>query len=324
MSIERQLRQAFRKHADTISPPPAVDAAISAAYLRHRVEKSEVKRMKMRKRLSRAAVAALVIAVLSGFAYAGSKLLFEQEKGHVGLKYRAVEQFTIPKETAERIRFQLNAVKEQLEPGEKAVVYLKDMKIVEPLGLDPVLGVDKPEPVASLEAWQAMLTDTGAVAELPSELLNGTYHFAEGFVGYPFLGALGLSAMELVPELAAESEATGQAAVWREYVPDDLPVTGYTTVYRNGEHTIYFTVDPIAEPLRFEAMMSGDAALEQVQVDGAEAAYTRNENSLFADSGVYQEITWLEEREGRTVIHSVGTDSDAVSKEQLLEAAGSL
>jgi len=320
MSIERELRQAFREHA--IAPPPSVDAAVAAMYRGHAMGKKGVTRMKMRKRLSRAAVAALVIAVMSGFVYAGSKLLFEQEKGHVGMTYRAVENFAIPEAALASIRVHLNEVKEQLEPGEQAIVYLEDMKIVEPFGLDPVLSVMKPAAIASLEAWQAVLNDTGAGARLPGELLNGEYRFAEGFVGYPFLGALGPSAMELVPELAAESEATGQAAVWREYVPDDLPITGYTTVYRNGEQAIYFTVDPISEKIRFEAMMGKSAALEQLQVNGSEAAYTRNESFLYTASGLYQEIVWLTEQEGRTIIHRVGTDSDEVSKEQLLEAAG--
>jgi len=321
MSTERELRQAFRAHADSIVPPPAVDAAVAAMYRGHAMGRKGATRMKMRKRLSRAAIAALVIAVLSGFAYAGGKLLFEQEKGHVGMAYRAVETFAIPEETLDRIRGHLNAVKEQIEPGEQAVVYLQDMKIVVPFGLDPILGVAKPDPVTSLKAWQAALADSVADARLPGELPDGEYRFAEGFEGYPFGSALGLAAMELVPELAEESEATGQAAVWREIASGDAPISGYTTTYRNGEHAIYYTVEAVTEPIRLEAMMGKSAALEQVQVNGDEAAYTRNESFLYTDSGLYQEIAWLTEREGRTIIHRIGTDSNLVTKEQLLEAA---
>jgi len=283
-----------------------------------------VTRMKLRKRLSRAAVAALAIAILSGFVYAGSKLLFEQEKGHVGMAYRAVEGLAIPEESLAGIRAQLNEVKERLEPGEQAVVYLEAMKFVEPLGIDPILAVAKPAPVTVLEDWQAVLTDAGVDVPLPDGLLNGEYRYAEGFEGYPFGGVLGQSAMGLADELAAESEATDQAAVWREIEVDDVPITGYTTTYRNGEHAIYYSVEPVAEKIRLESMMNGSAAFEQVQVAGSEAAYTKNASFLYSDSGLYQEIAWLEEREGQTLIHRIGTDSGDVRKEQLLEAAGSL
>ncbi len=324
MSIEEQLQQAFRAHANTISPPPAVDAAVAAMYRGQAMGRRGVMyRMKSR-RMSRIAIAALAVVVLSGFAYAGSKLLFQQEKGNVGLSYRAIEEFTIPSETLESIRIHLNEVKEQLEPGERAVVYMEDLKIVRRIGMDPILGVDNPVRITTLEAWQSKLAEAGAGITLPNALLGGTYSFAEGFEGYPHGSALGVSALELLPELEAESRETGRDVIWRQTDAADIPFQGYTTTYRNGDEQIHYTVEPMKEKMKIESIMNGMAVLEKVQVDGYEAAYTYNDNSMFTDSHVYQEIAWLEEQEGQTLIHRVGSDSGGVTKEQLVEAAGGI
>lgn len=324
MSIEGQLRQAFREHADTISPPPAVDAAVAAIYRRQAMGRRGVMYRMKSWRMSRVAIAALVVVMLSGFAYAGSKLLYQQEKGHVGMSYRAVDSFTIPPETLESIRIHLNEVKEQLEPGDRAVVYMEDLKIVRKIGLDPILGVDNPVRITTLEAWQSKLAESGAGITLPNALLGGTYSFAEGFEGYPHGSALSVSALELLPELEAESRETGRDVIWRQTDAADIPFQGYTTTYRNGDEQIHYTVEPMKEKMKIESIMNGMAALEKVQVDGYEAAYTYNDNSMFTDSHIYQEIAWLEEQEGQTLIHRVGSDSGSVTKEQLAEAAGGM
>ncbi|MNI94819.1 hypothetical protein D3C73_1529820 [compost metagenome] len=67
-----------------------------------------------------------------------------------------------------------------------------------------------------------------------------------------------------------------------------------------------------------------DTVYEDIQLGSLTGHYLKDGQSLFGQSSVHQDVTWLSASGGKTVSYHVQTDSTTITKEQLIEAAKSL
>lgn len=325
MSIEQQLKDEFQQNAKNVVCPPSIDLRVMNAYRERMLEKKGEQPMRRRWKWSKAAMVILLIAVVSGFAYAGRTLLFEETKGNMTMSAETLEELKLSKTQLESIRQARNEVKAQLNPGESAVVYLTDLDNVKSL---PIIPVSQPEVNEDLDTWKTALTDRHFDV-LPPDSLLGTYTFAGGMELSPFGAFVGSETdiAALLEELKAESEETEKNFIWRKTpLPSSFPLLTYTSVYRNSDQeTLYLILQSAPDSkMKLQTVAPSSTKYEEMDLNGHSAHYFKNDSYVYTDSHFYQEISWMTEKEGQTIIYRLGSDSPAMTKEQLMEAAKSL
>ncbi|ANY76149.1 hypothetical protein BBD41_28220 [Paenibacillus ihbetae] len=325
MSIEQQLKDEFQHNAKNVVCPPSIDMRVMSAYKEQVKEKKGDQPMERRRRWPKAVMVILMIAVVSGFAYAGRTLLFEDTRGNMTMSAITLEELKLSKSQLERISQARNEVKAQLNPGESAVVYLTDLGNVRSL---PFIPVSQPDVNEDLDAWRKALKERH-FDRMPPDSILGTYRFAGGMELSPFGTYMGseTDSAALLEELKAEIEETGQDYIWRKTpAPASLPLLTYTTVYRNADHaTLYLIMENAPDSrVKIQLLAPPSAEHEELDLNGHAAHYFKNDSYVYTDSHFYQEISWMIEQGGKSVIYRLGSDSPAMSKEQLVEAAKNL
>ncbi len=325
MSIEQQLKDEFQQNAKNVVCPPSIDMRVMNAYRERMLEKKGEPLNGRRRKFTKAVMVILLIAVVSGFAYAGRTLMFEETRGNLTMSAVTLEDLKLSKAQLERISKARNEVKAQLNPGEFAVVYLTDLGNVRSL---PFIPVSKPDVNEDLDAWRKVLMDRH-FDRLPPDSLLGMYSFAGGMELSPF-GAYAGSETEiaaLLEELKAEIEETGKDFIWRKTpAPASLPLLTYTTMYRNaGQETLYLIMENAPDSkVKLQMLAPPSAKYEELDLNGHSAHYFNNDSYVYTDSHFYQEISWIIEQDGEAIIYRLGSDSPAMTKEQLMEAAKDL
>lgn len=324
MSIEQQLQQHFHKHAEKLHIPTEIDNKIQKVLqTQHFAADSNVKR-KSSRRFSRFALIAIVVLLLSGFAFATTQLLFNTYNEKVSYSYYVDSTLTLQHITGEEIRDALNYVKSQLEVGETAVVYLTDYaKEKHPLIQQyPLLSVTNPYTEKDYKHWQTSLTQVLHGYKLPESLLN-TYSFVGGHSGYPlYSNGITPNMDQLTDSLRKEAKETKSKLVWKKIVPENSPITAYTSIYKhsNGDD-VYITMELYPdEPLMVESFTSEAMTNGQINIDGKEAFYSHSKN-IFSDTDEYQDLFWMENIDGQTVIYRIGTTSVQLTQEDLIQIA---
>ncbi|GIO99700.1 hypothetical protein J14TS5_47860 [Paenibacillus lautus] len=325
MSIEQQLKDEFQQNAKNVVCPSSIDLRVMNVYREQMLEKKGEQPMRRRRKWSKAVLVILLIAVVSGFAYAGRTLLFEETKGNMTMSAETLEDLKLSKTQLESIRQARNEVKAQLNPGESAVVYLTDLDNVKRL---PFIPVSQPDVNEDLDTWRKALTDRHFDV-LPPDSLLGTYRFTGGMELSPF-GAYAGSETDiaaLLEELKAESEESGKDYIWRKTsIPTSFPLLSYTTAYRNSDQeTLYLVMETTPDSkVKLQTLAPSSAKYEEMELNGHAAHYLINDSYVYTDSHVYQEISWMIEKEGQAIIYRLGSDSPAMTKERLMEAAKSI
>ncbi|NJJ39849.1 hypothetical protein [Paenibacillus apii] len=323
MSIERQLIEEFER--DSRKCPSDLDTRIAAEYKHRVMQQRGIPFMFRKRRIPKVVLIAVIFIVICGFGYAGNKLLFEDQKEKLSISYRTEQQLHFEKVDVEKIRGSFQEVKAQLQPGDTAVVYLQDYDI-QVQGTPIVFGINKPVPVP-LEAWKATLQQRSIKEKLPESIL-GTYKFVEGMESSPYQFNYGPDAYRLLKEMKAESKETGSKVLWRKTnLSEAIPVVPFTSVYRNSDNdTIYLTWQIAGGDTNvkiFQAATLG-TAYEEINIGGQKAHYLLDNQSLYGQSTIHQDVMWLKESGGQTVVYHVQSDSPSMTKEQLIEAAKSL
>ncbi|OKP82970.1 hypothetical protein A3848_27050 [Paenibacillus sp. P32E] len=322
MSIERQLVEEFKR--DSRRCPSDLDTRIAAEYRQQVMQQRGKPSMLKTKKTPKFVLIAAIFIVLCGFGYAGSKLLFDDHTDKLSSNYKIEQKLQLIPEDVAKIRGSLAEVRAQLNPGETAVVYFKDHDL-EAQGTPVVYGINKPV-VLPVEEWRAALQKHHVGEKFPESIL-GAYHFVEGMETSPFQFTFGADAYTLLDEMKAESKKTGSEMLWRKTdVSEDITET-YTSVYRNAAgDSIYLTwqiADGAPGAKVFQLVPPG-TVYEELQIGGLTAHYLKDSQSLFGESSVHQDVTWLSAGEGKSTAYHVQTDSRTVTKEQLIEAAKSL
>lgn len=325
MSIEQQLKDEYQQNAKNVVCPPSIDIRIMNAYRERMLEKKGEQPLERRRAWSKAVMVILLIAVVSGFAYAGRTLLFEETKGNMAMSAVTLKELKLSKAQLESISQARNEIKAQLNPGESAIVYLTDLDNVKSL---PFIPVSQPDVNENLDSWRNLIASRNIADQIPDSLL-GTYRFAGGMELSPFGAYVGSERdiAALLEEFKAESEETGKDVIWRKTpVPTSLPLLTYTTVYRNSDQeTLYLSLETARDSkVKLQMTAPPSAKYEEFDLNGHSAHYFKNDSHIYTDSHFYQEISWMFEHDGDAIIYRLGSDSPAITKEQLMKAAKGL
>lgn len=267
---------------------------------------------------------AVIVGVICGFGYAGNKFLFADQKDRLAISYQTDQQLSLEPADVADIRRSLAQVKSQLAPGDTAVVYLRDHE-AKIQGVPVIFGVQNPVSVQP-DVWRAKLKQQHIEEALPDSLL-GTFKLEEGMEGSPLQFGFGADAYRLLDEMRAESEETGSRVLWRTTdLPAEQPLVPYTSVYRNSsQDTIYITwqvANGSADVKLFQAAPP-NTEYEELKVNGVTAHYLKHDQALVGQSPIHQDVTWLQESGGQTIMYHVQSDSEALTKQQLIQAAQS-
>ncbi|MEC0168309.1 hypothetical protein [Paenibacillus graminis] len=322
MSIEKLLVEEFER--DSRMCPSDLDIRMAAEYRQRVMQQRGEPSMFNKRKMPKFVLFAAVFILICGFGYAGGKLLFDEHTEKLSSNYRTEQQLQLAPEEVANIRSSLAEVKAQLNPGETAVVYFKDHDF-EVQGSPVVFGINNPVALP-LEAWRVTLQQHNVGEKLPESIL-GTYNFVGGMETSPYQFSFGGNAYTLLDEMRAESKKTGSGMLWRKADASDDLIGTYTSVYRNVANDSIYLTWQIAEGAPGAKMMQlvpPNTVYEDVQLGSLTGHYLKDGQSLFGQSSVHQDVTWLSESEGKTVSYHVQTDSTAMTKEQLIEAARSL
>ncbi|MFB9326401.1 hypothetical protein ACFFSY_10790 [Paenibacillus aurantiacus] len=327
MSIERQLSEAFERDARNRICPPGLDARMAAEYRQLAAQQRGEPFMRSKGKSTKMLLIAIIVVVICGFGYAGNKLLFADQKDRLAVHYQTDQQLQLEPSDVEKIRGSLAAVKGHLAPGDTAVVYLRDyeLKIQD---TPVVLGIQNPV-ILQPDSWRAVLKEHRVKERLPDSLAGG-FTLEEGMEGSPYQITFGADAYRLMDEMKAESKETGSRVLWRKSDPPaDRPLVPYTSVYRNAsQDTIYVTWEVAGgngdgDVKVFQAAPPS-TVYEEIALGGITAHYLRHDQALFGQSRMQQDVTWLQQSGDQTIVYHVQSDSETLTKEQLVQAAQGL
>ncbi|MCE5170293.1 hypothetical protein LQV63_13335 [Paenibacillus profundus] len=327
MSMEKRLKREYELATNLVSCPSSLDERIGALYHIHIQAEGRqgytVRKFNTRKM----AAVALAVVLLTGFAYSAQKLLFSAEQGTMNIEMRTDAKFVLTRTSAEDIRHALADVQQQLAVGQAAVVYVASLEKEEhPLyKRHPLLGVTKQEQVQDAEEWNETVKKLHAPLSLP-RVLPDSFTFSEGKEGNPYESMVDEKGYSLLDELRQESKQNGNGVAWRVVPGPQLPFQSYTTTYKNADNDrIYVTVEVMPDMnVTSKGLASESVQYEELDVQGAKAHYTVNDQFLFSESNRYQELFWMSGQAGQQFILRVASDSPHVTKEQLLQVATGL
>lgn len=324
MSIEQRLAEEFKRDSGNRICPPELDARIAAEYRQLVVSQGRERFMWRKGKAVKIILIAVIVLAVCGFGLA-NQLLFEDHKDGVAVSYQSDQQLHFEPADVEKIRSSLAEVKAQLAPGDTAVVYLKDYELK--IGGSPVVfGINKPISLQP-DAWRATLKQHNIGETLPETLL-GTFKLLEGMESSPYQFNFGGDAYRLLDDMKTESQKTESPVLWRKTeLSGNQPIVPYTSVYRNASNdTIYLTwqiADSNADVRLVQAAPPG-TKYEDITINGVNAHYLMNDQALFGQSTIQQDVMWLKESGAQTIIYHVQSDSTTLTKAQLIQAAQSL
>ncbi|RJX37289.1 hypothetical protein D3P09_23325 [Paenibacillus pinisoli] len=330
MFIEEKLRMAYRRKSRALTAPAEPSDEVMAAF-REMASNAKRKRHDGGKTSHRSTVFWLAaILLLSGFAYGGGKLLFQNQLGLWSLKlFSGGDDMVLDEAVSEEIWSSLQDVKKELRPGEAAMVYFAALaESSHPLYRNyPLFGIK--EPLWLHESYAQVVNrmrKEGLHAAVP-QALPEQYVFNDAFRGEPLSANAGLEGFNIMQELKDEIAASGKRVAWKRMKELEPPASIlYTLAYVNEEgDTLLVTVEALEERRTDQRwVVPGSTQVEELNLGGNLASYTSGEDVPFSASRYYQEVSWSVAASGqgdKQYIYRVGSESRKVGKEGLIRLA---
>jgi hypothetical protein len=196
-----------------------------------------------------------------------------------------------------------------------------------------LIKVSNPKPYKDLEEWKQRTTEAYTAFKIPSALPTG-FTFIKGEIEQSNGGIDEYDQEKYYALLKNKALEANERLAWQKEDPADYAhhTTDLITpklIYSNAENEqieVTYTVKPLGvENMNFTGIMGDSSTAEKVQAAGNDAYYTINNSFIFgSNTGFMQDINWLEEADGRTIIYHVSTSSKDVTKEDLLLVANNL
>jgi hypothetical protein len=331
MSIENQLKLAFRQSAQHLKQPHQLDARIEQLYDMHLQAKGKSSNwFSHQNKFSRIVIIAACFLIFSGFAYA-STLIYHMNLNNISIEASKDSQFNFTQKQMNEIIGARKEVKNQLDPGESAFVFIAELdKIKVPGFLDGEgMGlniISNPLPFLDINQWKELTKSSFAAFRTPTLLPNG-FAFNKGEIEehYSIESDNQTKYYQLLKEKALAAD--GKFA-WQKAGPEDFLSRGIITpqlIYTNSANDqieVNYTVKPPGtENMNFITLMGDSANAEKVHVAGLEGYYSENNQYVLNDTGYMKDIIWLEQVNDQTIICHVSTSSKNVTKEELLLVA---
>jgi hypothetical protein len=131
--------------------------------------------------------------------------------------------------------------------------------------------------------------------------------------------------------LKLKTMATSGKMAWQKAEAEDYASRGLITpqlIYTNpnkDQIEVNYTVKPPGiESMNFMGLVGDSSTAEKVLIANLEGYYTVNNQYIFNNTGYLQDINWLEQVDGQTIIYHVSSPSKHVTKEDLLLVANNL
>ncbi|WP_127531303.1 hypothetical protein [Paenibacillus kobensis] len=333
MSIHDRLTEAYRQSASRIGPGQAAnpDARVLAEFEKYAAGKRGIRpKIRWKPQLLQLAVVAVLIGVLSGFAHYVSVRIHDER---VSIRYEEGIHQAMDASLQAEVQSLMQQVRSQLAESESAVIYSPSIGQLFPeLVKMPLISVSKPAVTSDWTLWRKMLAQEAPFAELPD--LSGSGLSFDGGERERLM-VLSEEDRSLLPELQREAKERADEgklpAAWRirpvnsaggESAPE-LSLQ-YTSIFRDAaRNQVEIGVRRVSERADVLLSVGRSASRESTNLDGAEAVYVKNEHYIGADSvtGQYQMVQWLSTQPDSTLVYSVGSESLAVTKDELVRIA---
>ncbi|OPA79221.1 hypothetical protein BVG16_09010 [Paenibacillus selenitireducens] len=328
MSIEEKLRQEYLQESRRLETFPSLDRHVLDIYRKEMKKNRGMVDMARRTKLPKIAAVLLIVGLLSGFAYVGGKLLFQENQGPWRVEARTSgDNFTLQHISAEQIRSKMAEVKSTLAAGEAAVIYFADLeKEANPLLRQvPMVGVSQPELVSDWNQWQGRLQEHDISVPVP-QVIAGQFTFEAGQLGSPLVGDLDKEGLRMLDQLKQESQDTGNSIVWQKVQGYNPVLETYSYTYHSeaGERLFVTLVEAPAEKISMKLTLPDSTAYEEVSIHGVKAHYTSHSQMFYSESNQYQELFWTQTYGEHSYMVKVGSDSPNITKAQLIQAAESI
>jgi hypothetical protein len=334
MNIENRLRHAFKQSAEHLIQPHQLDDRIEHLFDVHSQAKgNSFKWFYKQNKFARAVIIAACFFIFSGFAYT-STVLYHFNFNNIHIKVSKNSQLNFSQKQLDEIIGSRDEVKKQLSPGESAYVFIAELDKIKIPGVSDVLGmglikVSHPQPYLDMNQWKELTKTKFAEFIIPTALPDG-FAFTRGEIAQTNYGTDMYDQEKYYKMLKDKAINDHGKMAWQKADSDDYihHVTDLNTprlIYTNRTHDqieVTYTVKPLGvENMNFTGMMSDSSTAEKVNVVDLEGYYTIDNNNIFSDSGYMQDINWLEQVNGQTIIYHVSTPSKHVTKDDLLLVA---
>jgi hypothetical protein len=336
MSIENQLKLAFKQSAEQLKKPHQLDARIEQLFDTHSQAKGILpKWFSSSNKFTRIAVIAACLILFSGAAYA-STLLYSMHSNHFKLEASSDSQLNFSQGQMKEIRGSINEVRSHLASGESAFIYIAELdKIKLPAAREGagLSRINNPQPYLNINLWKDLTKKAFADFKTPTILPDG-FTFTKGELENP----IGIINMENVKKYynllkkkatAAQEKMAWQKAGAEDSIYDkDFISNSPRLIFTNNRYEqieVSYTIIPASDKDTVMKHMVGDSSTaEKVRIADFEGYYTVNKNYIFNDTGYMQDINWLEQLNGQTIIYHVSTPSQNVTKADLVLVANNL
>jgi hypothetical protein len=319
MRIEEKMNDAYSKAALTLTTPGSLDARVRENYRRELARFRGAPRAPRRKAFLLVAAGVLAL-VITGF---GVQYFSKIGDERFSVEMTQIDAVSYNAETAEVVREQLQQVKDQLQIGEKALVYSSEIK---KMTLPKLSGdyyyaeyVSNPRIDLDISSWESKLADKVPQYKLP-ETGSNALSFVGGKEEMQFGGVVVEN--DVAKELHSEVES-GKQLAWQKIVRESEAFPAYTTVYTDANGAeIYVTMQVMPEKSKMVGMTPG--IQEMVALNGQEALFVDNAHFPYSDTQRNANLSWIDTQPDATILYTVGSMSDSVTKEQLISIGESM
>lgn len=330
MSIEQRLTDELKRQGKSIQCPAAVGIRTEQLFDQRfagKLSKGNGTSIFARpRRYSQAIMIALCLLLFSGIAYA-STLLYQLNDGTFSFQVSSNTQKTLDAQQTQAVRERINQVRQQLESGESAVVYVPELNKIK---LPPLVKVNQPQSYTNIEVWQKQLVGGPGLYKLPDKLPEG-FAFTEGRTVLP-IGAIDVDTLRDNLETLKKQSRDGAAGIaWKKLTADRTHAQSFgaqeipNLIYQNSKGDqiqIYYQLIPDGEKEKtVQAHITGIEQVEKINLKGKEAYYSVNNHAFLSPSNQSQALTWIGQENGQIVLYSVISESVGVSKQDLVFTA---
>lgn len=337
MSIENRLKLAFKQSAVQLKQSHQLDSRIEQLFDKFSQAKgNSPKWFSNQNKFARVVIIAACFLIFSGFAYA-STLLYHLNLNNINIKASKDSQFNFSQKQLDEIIGSRNEVKKQLSPGESAFVFISEVDRIKIPGIldGPGMGlikVSNPQPYSDINQWKELTKKNFAEFKMPTALPAG-FTFTSGEIEQTNGITDSYDDRKYYKILKDKALAANGKMAWQKADSEDYsrqvrdlnkPRLIYTNSY-NDQIEVNYTVKPLGVTnMNITFMMGDSSTADKVRVADLEGYYTVNNQNVFSDTGYMQDINWLEQVNGQTIIYHVSTPSKHVTKEDLLLVANNL
>ncbi|TDG00393.1 hypothetical protein [Paenibacillus piri] len=311
MSIENQLKAEFQRYSDQLQYPRQLDDRIALLTRKGTAARRGI--------ITRIALIAACIFLFSGIAYA-SNLLYTMQSHRVSVEVFSDAQAQLPDSLNAEIRSSFQQIRDQLTPGESAIMYVSELdkrKLPALIKVTQPVRYTDPEECAAIAGGllkkPAVLPQDYVLAWGEKEASSGMID-AHTYTRYKSLleKQAADTKQNVVWQRAAQSVSASEAVMSRP---------GLIYVNSNQDRIeIRFQVMPTSNSQVGLKISTGTSTTaEKIDLSGKTGFYTRNNSTFLSDTGKLDTISWVEElSDGQTALYEVSTSSSNVSKAELL------